>query len=268
MKVKFGIFLLLALASCVSSKKVPYFQSEENRKGQIVDLPSYRVENAIRFRPDDVLGITVNVPGESAIASDYNLPFIPSATSENSTEENISQGIGRQAFMVNKNGTIDYPVLGVIHVAGYTQQELENHLKDLVMERLKVQPVITVRLLNFKITVTGEVARPNTYSVEKDNINILEALALANDMTIFGKRDDLILIRQKPDGGYERISLDISREDIISSPYFFLRQNDMLYVPPVKAKAHSADISPILGVAIGITSFAISIVAFVLMLTK
>lgn len=269
---KFGFylifFLLPVLVSCGASGKVPYFQANENRKGKIVDLPSQRVENTVRFRPDDILGITVNVPGEQSVASDYNLPLIPAGNSENSTEDFVNQGVGRQTFLINKDGTIDFPVVGVIKVAGYTQGELEKYLKERLKEKLIAPTIVTVRLLNFRITITGEVTSPGTYSVNKDHINLLEALALAGDMSVYGKRDDIILIRERPDGGYRRISLDMSKESIISSPYFFLQQNDELYVIPNAAKTQSADVSPRLSVILGVASFIMSFTTFVILLTK
>ena len=268
MKIKLGfsLFLLIVLASCGSSKKVTYFQSNENRKGRTVDLSSYRTESTVRFQPDDILGITVNVPGEQTVANDYNLPLVPAATSENSNEESVSQGYGRQAFLINKDGTIDFPVIGAIKVTGYTQSELEKYMKDRLREKLIAPSVVTVRLLNFRITVTGEVGSPGTYTVPKDNINILEALALAGDMTIYGKRDDITLLRQKPNGGYTRVSLDISKESIISSQYFFLRQNDVIYVSPISSKTQSADVSPRLSVVFGVSSFVMSFITFILFL--
>jgi len=274
MKIKFGIyslfFLLLVFeSSCISSKKVTYFQSLEEREGKIIDnIPSYRLNSVVRFRPDDIIGITVNVPGEPAVAGDYNLPLVPAATSENSTEEFVNQGMGRQAYLIDKDGTIDFPVIGRIKVAGYTQGELEKYLKEILSEKITAPTVITVRLLNFTVYVTGEVGAPGPKVVTKDNVSILEALALAGDMTIYGKRDDILLLRQRPDGGYKRISLDISREDIINSPYYFLQQNDAIYVKPVKAKAQSADISPMLGTVLGVATFAMTLVNFALMLRR
>jgi len=272
MKVKIGIYSLfislLIFESCSSSKKVIYFQSTESREGQVVDLPSYRNEKVIRFRPDDILGITVNIPGAPNVAADYNLPLIPSATSENSTESGVIQGVGRQGYLIKKDGTIDFPVVGNIKVSGYTQGELEDFLKEVVMRRAKVTPVITVRIMNFDVYVTGEVSRPGKVRIDKDNINILEVLSLAGDMTIYGRRDDILLKRQTPDGGYMLISLDISKEDIISSPYYFLQQNDELYVKPNNAKAQSGIVSPLLSVTIGVSSFLMSLVTFVLMLSR
>jgi len=270
MKIKIGIyslfFLLLIMATSCASRKFTYFQTKEARKGKVVDIPSLRNKNFVRFQPDDILGITVNVPGEQSIAIDYNLPLIPSATTENSSDQ-ISQGVGRQTFLVRKDGTIDFPVIGIIKVEGYTQEELEKYLKKLLSEKIMIPTIVTVRLLNFTIWLTGEVGN-GQFTVNRDHINLLEALALAGDMTLYGKRDDIRLIRQKPDGSYTAISLDISNENIISSPYYFLQQNDVIYVMPVKAKAQSADISPMLNVTMGITTFAITLVTFVLMLGK
>ena len=196
------------------------------------------------------------------MASDYNLPLIPSATTENSTEGTINSGVGRQAFLIRKDGTIDFPVIGTIKVAGYTQEELEANLKALLMTKLLEPPVITVRLLNFSIFFSGEVGRPGRISVEKDNINLLEALSLAGDMTIFGKRDDVELWRPKPDGSYDRISLDISKEDIVSSPYYFLHQNDHIYVKPISAKTQATETSPrltLISQLVGVSFSAISL---------
>jgi len=137
-----------------------------------------------------------------------------------------------------------------------------------LMQEMYALPIITVRLMNFTITVIGEVTRPGKISIVGDNINLLQALSLAGDMTVYGKRDDVVLIRQTPDGGYLRASLDISREDIISSPFFFLQQNDELYVKPNNARAQAADIGPRLNVILGISSFMMTLVTFALMLSK
>ena len=259
---------MLVLESCGSSKNAIYFQSEENRKGTIYELPSYRNKSLVRFQPDDLLGITVNVPGEPALSSDYNLPLLPKATPESSNEDFVDQGIGRQLYLIKKDGTIDFPVIGNIKVAGYTQGELEDYLNTRLMENLIDPPILTVRLMNFKITVTGEVGNPGRITVDKDNINLLEALTLAGNMTIYGKRDDILLQREKPDGGYLYVSLDISKESTISSPYYFLQQNDLIYVKPNKARTQAADVSPMLSVVMGVSSFVMSFVTFVLLLTK
>jgi polysaccharide export outer membrane protein len=216
-----------------------------------------------------VLGITVNVVGDQAVATDYNLPFQPVATTENSSESYINTGIGRQTFLVDKDGYIDYPVAGMLKVSGYTAQELEKYIKKFLSEQyLKTDPVVTVRLLNFRITVQGEVNRPGQISISKDHINLAEALALAGEMTIYGKRDEVLIIREMPDGKYKFLTVDISKDSIVSSPDFFLHQNDMVYVSPNRSRTGSADIGPQLGVIVSVSSFIMTLISFVIYLSR
>jgi polysaccharide export outer membrane protein len=171
---------------------------------------------------------------------------------------------------VEKEGKIDFPVLGQIKVSGYTSPELEQYLKGLIMNKyLKTPPVVTVRLLNFRVLVTGEVNRPGFVDMtNKDHLSLLEALAMAGDMTINGKRDDIQLLREMPDGTIKKVKLDISKIDIISNPYYYLHQNDIIYVTPNRAKAQAADSSPQLGTVLSIGSFLVSLVSFVLLLAR
>jgi len=222
----------------------------------VVDIPSLRNKNFVRFQPDDILGITVNVPGEQSIAIDYNLPLIPSATTENSSDQ-ISQGVGRQTFLVRKDGTIDFPVIGIIKVEGYTQEELEKYLKKLLSEKIMIPTIVTVRLLNFTIWLTGEVGN-GQFTVNRDHINLLEALALGGGMGSYGRRDDVRIYRPTRDGGYTMASVDMSREDVIQSPYFYLHQNDIVYIVPSRSRTQSTDISPRYGFVIGSITLAIS----------
>jgi polysaccharide export outer membrane protein len=266
----FSFCLLLAVvSSCTAYKKVPYlqFKGSDQKKREVV-LSSFYRENTIRFQPDDIIAITVNVigVGSGAIASDYNLPLQSVDTGES---EVLSGGYGRQTYLVDKNGQIDFPVLGLIRVSGYTQSELQAHIKKLIMAKyLKVEPVITVRLMNFRITVTGEVNRPGQIVTNKDHLNLVEALALAGDMTIYGKRDGILLLRETPDGNIKMIPLDISKAEIVSSPYFYLRQNDVLYVSQTTARARVTDVNPQTSTILGIGSFLISVVSFVLLITN
>ena len=273
MRSKFGVYilfiLLLVLGSCSSSKNVTYFQSSKSRKGEVVDLPSYRNSNTVRFRPDDILGITVHVPAQQVVASDYNLPLTSGVTPGmiGSSTSQIGQSSPQSTYQIRKDGTIDFPGIGNIKVAGYTQEELENYIKQRIAERVKVPTIVNVSFLNFTFTILGEVSSPGKKVVERDNINLFDALSLAGDMTIFGIRDDVELWRETPDGGYKVISLDISKEEIISSPYFFLQQNDRLYIKPNKGKSQQAD-SPRLNYIFSIVSFSISMLSFALMISK
>jgi len=261
MRIKIGIYyfclIFLVVASSCSSRKATFFQSKEKRKGRVVDIPSYRLESTVRFLPDDILGISVNVPGEPLVASDYNLPLVPLANTDN-TSGAISTGVGRQTYLVTKDGTINFPVLGILKVAGYTQDELEKYLTDRLSEKLIAPTVVSVRLLNFNIYFAGEVG--GRVPVSRDHINLLEALALGpGGLPLTAKHDDITIFRENPDGSYKRISVDISREDLISSPYYFLHQNDVIYIAPTKVKSQSADISPRYGFVLGVASLALTV---------
>ncbi|GHT61828.1 polysaccharide export outer membrane protein [Bacteroidia bacterium] len=256
----FSLLLLLCATSCTSYKKVPYFQ-ETGDPGEF-ETPSYSDRSVVRFQPDDVLAVTVNVVGEQKIALDYNLPIQPAATSFEGDENYVDQGIGRQTYLVSKNGEIDFPTLGLIKVAGYTQEELQDNIKVLLRGRMKIDPVVTVRLMNFKIMITGEVNRPGQITVNKDRIDLFEALTLAGDLTVFGKRDHVYVRRQSPDGKFKYVRLDISKADVTASPYFYLRQNDMVYVQPTKARTLQSDIA-LWGTITSVASFIMTVVTYV-----
>lgn len=260
-------FLPIIISSCSSYKKVPYLQTGEEGVGE-VDLTSFYREKVARFQPDDIIGITVNTVGEQSVAYDFNLPLQPTATPENSSEGNIDQGQGRQTYLVNKQGEIDFPVLGKIKVSGYTKEELEDYLKKSLRKFLKEDPIITIRLLNFKISVLGEVNRPGQFSVNKDRINVLEALALAGDMTIHGKRENVRIMRERPNGEIKIMQLDIASVDVVSSPNFYLQQNDIIYVEPNKAKAKSSDISSQTSILISIGSMLLTLVNLIVLITQ
>jgi polysaccharide export outer membrane protein len=194
---------------------------------------------------------------------------MPAATSENSSDSYVNMGVGRQTYLVNKEGKIDFPVLGEIKVEGYTPDELEHYLRDIISEKyLKGQVVVSVRLLNFRIVVEGEVGRPGTIGVPRDRINLLEAMALAGNMSIYGKRDDVKIYREMADGTLKVIKVDMTKESLLSSPDFYLQQNDVIIVAPNNARADSADMSPQFGMAMSVGSFLMSLITFVIYMSK
>jgi polysaccharide export outer membrane protein len=263
-----SLLLLLCAASCTSYKKVPYFQVGDvsSKQPKEFETFSYVAKSAVRFQPDDILAITVNVVGEQKIASDYNLPVLPSATSYEEGSD-INNGIGRQTYLVSKNGEIDFPTLGLIRVAGYSQEELQEHIKRLLLERMKIVPVVTIRLVNFRISVLGEVNRPGQVIVNKDRIDLFEVLALAGDLTIHGKRDHVFVRRQSPDGTFKYVRLDISKADVTVSPFFYLQQNDVVYVQPNRAKSLQSDISMWSAIS-SVATFIVSVATFVVYSSK
>ena len=268
MKYNFRLTLILSLlviiSSCSSYKKVPYLQTEAGEWSAQTDYAS----GVIRYQADDILGITVNAIEEPVVAADFNLPLQPTANSENSDEGNVPQGIGRQAYKVNQQGEINFPVLGTIKVIGLSEAELEVMLKQSLKKYLKTEPVINIRMLNFRITVLGEVSRPGQYGVSKNNINVFEALALAGDMSIYGKRDKVKLMRTLPIGETNIIELDLTHPEIVSSPYFFLQQNDVLYVEPNKSKAKSSGIGSETNILISLGSILLSVASLIVTIAK
>lgn len=260
----FCFLFLLGVCSCSSYKKVPYLQS-----GGVDGFYPTRVDSGvIRFLPDDILSITVNVTGEPLVAQVFNLPLYPTSTPENSSDSSLGQGYGRQSYQVNSRGEIDFPVLGLIRVEGLSIEELESSLKVRLKSYLKVDPILTIRLTNFRISVLGEVSRPGSYGISKRRVNVLEALALAGDMSIHGRRDNIRLMRQVSTGDFRIVYLDLTDPLIAGSPYFYLHQNDVLYVEPNKARSRSSDIGSQTGTLISLGSMALTLVNLIVLIAK
>lgn len=229
------ILFLMLLSSCTSYKKVPYLQDDYVMK----NLQESRPMHDVKIMPKDLLTITVNTADpEVEVADFFNLTI---QSSFNSARSSLSQQPTLQQYLVSNEGTIDFPVLGNLHVSGLTKGELE----ELIREKLGVylqNPIVTVRMANYKISVLGEVTRPGIFTVNYEKINVFEALSLAGDLTIWGMRENVKLIRENADGNTEVIKLDLNKTDIVNSPYYYLQQNDVLYVTPNKSKAKNSGI--------------------------
>ena len=230
------IFSVLLLSACSSYKKVPYLQDEHVMK----NIQESRPMHDVKIMPKDLLTITVNTADpEVEVADFFNLTVQSSYNTTRPTS--LSQQPTLQQYLVSNEGTIDFPVLGSLHVSGLTKGEAE----DLIREKLAVylqNPIVTVRMSNYKISVLGEVARPGIFTVNYEKINIFEALSLAGDLTIWGMRDNVKLIREDAFGNSEVINLNLNKTDIVNSPYYYLQQNDVLYVTPNKSKAKNSGI--------------------------
>ena len=243
------ISLLSCFISCGSTKKIAYLQNAEEFKYD--SLPE-RLYDA-RIKPKDLLTITV-----TTFDREGSLPFnliMPLASTQ--TNNLTSQPV-LQSYLVDNQGYIDFPVLGRIKVMGSTKTQLEKALKQELKVYLKEEPLVNVRFVNYKISVIGEVTRPNTFTVVNEKVNVFEALALAGDLTIFGKRENVKLIREHADGGKEIIILNLNDSELVRSPYFYLQQNDILYVEPNKAKARNSQVSTTTGLWISSISILIS----------
>lgn len=256
-KIFLLFFIAAALGSCTSYKHVPYMQDIETVNNSTQNLTLYDA----RIMPKDLLSITVNTTDPKA-ASPFNLTV---QTPINAALTNITTTTSPslQQYLVNNEGEIDFPVIGRIKVGGLTKNEAENLIREQLKPYLKETPIVTVRMANYKIAVLGEVARPGSFTVSNEKVNVLEALAMAGDMTVYGVRTNVKLIREDADGKRSIHELDLTKSDLVLSPYFYLKQNDILYVTPNQTKARSSDIGTTTTTWISATSIMVSIASLI-----
>ena len=254
MKIKsfflLGVFTLI-MTSCTSYLQVPYLQNPNAVNAAQEVQPLYDA----KIMPKDLLTITVNTTDPEA-AAPFNLTVQSSINASRNT--NLSQQPVLQQYLVNNDGNIDFPVLGRLQVGGLTKTQAEDLIRENLKPYLRETPIVTVRMSNYKISVLGEVARPGTFTVSNEKVNVLEALAMAGDMTIWGMRNNVKLVREDATGKREIIFLDLNRADIINSPYYYLQQNDILYVTPNETKAKNSDIGQSTSLWFSATSILIS----------
>ena len=247
----------LILCSCASHKKITYLQGvEENYVQQVTD------DYEMRIQPDDLLGIFVNSKTKELVEM-FNLPLVSYQMGRTTSSNQRALG-----YLVNKEGEINFPQLGKIKVQGLTRNELTDTIQQrLISDGYLNDPVVTVQFLNFKVSVMGEVARPGSINVESDRITIFDALSSAGDLTIYGQRDNVKIIREK-DGNRTVTLVDLRSIEILNSPFYYLQQNDIVYVQPNKAKAGQREINQNRTVATwaSITSVLLSAISIALTL--
>lgn len=240
------------LGSCGSTKNVAYFQNSDT-----VDLSQSQFLYDAKIMPKDQLTITVSTTNDEA-AVPFNLT-VPTPQSVNS-RSSYSQAM-LQTYLVDNSGNITYPIIGEIHVGGLTKSEAEN----MIREKIKVymaeaeNPIVTVRMTGYQISVIGEVARPGTFTVSREKITVLEALAQAGDLTIYGMRNNVQLIREDADGKKAIYFLNLNDANLINSPYYYLQQNDVIYVTPNKVKAQNSSVGSMTSLWFSATSILISL---------
>ncbi|MDN3493731.1 polysaccharide biosynthesis/export family protein [Winogradskyella bathintestinalis] len=245
-----SILALITITSCASRKNIVYFQDEALEEGQLTNEPIQ-----LTYKPDDILTINVSALDPDTVRP-FNLPTVSNNTSDLITAQNSTK---QQTYLVDYNGNIEFPVLGTIKVEGLTRTELTKLLTD----RIKVMvndPIINIRLANFTITVIGEVARPGTFTIQDESITLLEALGHANDLTIFGKRKNVLLIREI-DGVKKFAKIDLTSINTVNSDFYYMQQNDVIYVEPNKAKIRSSTYNQNNGVLISAIGTLTTIIA-------
>jgi len=219
-------FIILMIAGCRPTRNITYLSD----LGAARDSSTQVKQTFIRVvQPGDLLSIIV-----SSLSIESNYLFNNDHYGYGDPEESGSSGSGT-GYLVDENGFIDFPLIGSIDLLGLTKTEAKEKLVQKLNEQVK-KPVVSIRFLNFKVTVLGEVNSPSSFNIPTDNINVFEALGLAGDMTIYGKRENVLLIREN---GEIRttIRLNLNEKNFLSSPYYYLQPNDILYVEPDEAKA-------------------------------
>lgn len=232
--------VIFLLSSCASRTDIAYLQNIDSKNSQ-----ESKTDYEIKLHPDDMLSVIVAAENPESTAP-FNLPQIQS----NYTIENNQSGI--KTYLIDKQGFIDFPVLGRVHLADLTRIQANKKLVELVSVYIK-NPIVNIKILNYKISVLGEVNKPGSYNVASERITILEALSMAGDLTIFGKRTNLILIREI-DGRKSYNRIDITNADFLESPFYYLAQNDMIIVEPNKTRINASAYGPNIGILISIIS--------------
>ena len=253
----FCLAALCLLAACSTSREVVYFQDlRPGESEQKIDA-SYE----LRLRPKDKISIIVN-SRDPQLSNLFNLPYVSrqlgQTSAAGSSVGGSSQGVS--AYTLDYEGCVDFPVLGRLKLSGKTREEVAAYIKEeLVSQNLVKDPVVTVEFVNLSISVLGEVNKPGRYLIERDKPTLLDALSMAGDLTIYGKRDKVLVLRSEE--GVQRVyGVDLrSASYLYSSPVYYLQQNDVIYVEPNNVRARQSTVN---GNNVRSTSFWLSLASF------
>jgi len=263
-RLTLGTLLAFLLVSCQSYKKVPYLQDT----ALVSETEQSVRQTGVKVMSKDLLTIVV-----SCSTPELAAPFNLVNSGINSGMEGKMTGKGTtssapQQYLVDNQGNINFPMLGEIHVGGLTKLGIENLIIEKLKVYLKEAPLVTVRIVNYRISVLGEVTKPGSFIVSNEKVNLLEALAMAGDLTIYGMRDNVKLIRTGQDNKQEIITLDLNKAETVMSPYYQLQQNDIIYVTPNKTKAKNSDVSTNTGLWVSAISGLASLANILIVLLK
>lgn len=240
---------VLILSSCSTPKQISYFHDLRPGESEL----TLAAPTEIRIQPKDKLSILVNSQ-DFRLSNLFNLPIISQQLGQENSS-NTSRGMS--GYTVDSKGDIDFPVLGTLHVQGMTREEIAAYIKkELQSHDLVKDPVVTVEFMNLSINVMGEVNNPGRYNIDKDHLTILDALSQAGDLTIYGKREKVLVLRNE--NGTQRVyGINLcSANHLYSSPVYYLQQNDVVYVEPNDTKARQSTVN---GNNVRSTSFWISL---------
>lgn len=253
-------FLSIILASCGSVKNIAYLQNSDD-----INFEKSRFLYDARIMPKDQLTISVNTTTPEA-----SMPFNLLLQNEYTQGRSMSAAGVLMPYLVDNDGYITFPVIGRLKVGGLTKSEAEK----LIFEKIRPymaeseNPVVTVRMSSYSVSVLGEVARPGSFQVSREKITILEALAQAGDLTIYGVRDKVKLIREDITGKKQIVNLNLNDANLVNSPYYYLQQNDVVYVEPNKVKAQNSKVGQTTSLWFSATSILVSLASLLTNILK
>lgn len=259
-KCVFVLLVVVLMCSCVSRQQLAYLRDVTSESVNEINK-NMQTQPETRVKITDALVITVSALDPEAVLP-YNLPNVAYATP---TSENLPTTPSFQYYTVDANGDIDFPVLGKLHVVGMTQSEVIDMIKGRLQGQLN-NPIVSMRFLNAKVTVLGEVKNPGSYPLNNGGMTLLEALGAAGDLTQYGRRDNILITREN-NGKIEFARLNLQSEDIFTSPYFYLQQNDVVYIEPNQARTTSNQSLSLWLSLVGTLSSATTVVVSVLSAT-
>lgn len=244
------IFLLLItflISSCASRKDMIYFQDSSTEINA-------SVKYELTYKPDDLLTVSV-----SALDMDAVRPFNLYVAESRGVANGITATPSLQTYLVDASGSIDFPVIGNISVSGLTRKEATNLITDKLRPYVK-DPIVNIRLTNFKVSILGEVSRPGSFNIPNERVSLLEALGMASDLNIQAKRTHILLVREV-NGKITKNYIDLRSSDLFKSPFYYLQQNDVIYVEPNTAKILSSTYNPNVSITLTAISTLVSLLA-------
>jgi polysaccharide export outer membrane protein len=246
-KIMVVIIVIFTTSSCVTRKNMVYFQNVD----QLRESVERNRNDNLQIQPDDELTIRVSAPEQEA-----TIPF--NLTKTVTMQSGIGGPVELETYLVSDKGDIQFPVIGLMEVQGLTTIQLAEKIRLAISEYVK-DPLVNVLILNFQISVLGEVNKPGTFSIDDDHINLSKAIAMAGDLTIHGKRDNILILGEE-EGVKTYSYLDLTDAAVVNSPYYNLKQNDVIYVEPRSARRQSAGSTGIAATYISIASVIASLV--------
>jgi len=257
----FVLSMAVMLSGCASSqKKIIYLQGEDT---------SYQNQNsyALTIQPDDKLTIIVSCK-EPELAAPFNMQLTQRAFTQQNQLTFSSYGGNPQVFWVDLEGNIQYPTIGKLNVKGMTRFQLQDYIQNYLISNGYIQdPIVSVDFTNAKYSVLGEVTSPGQFTMTSDRVTLFDAIAQARDLTIYGERDRVRVMREE-NGKQTVVTLDLKDPKIIESPYFYVHHNDVIYVEPNKSKASNREVSSLYTFGISIVSILVTVTNLIITVTK